>query len=95
MVLGLFNQGRLAAIARFAPIRDTGIADITVVVRKGERGLGFSTPLVSEIIKLALKEGFEPKYRVDESNGASIAIAHRLGFKPLSHILAWEVGLAF
>lgn len=95
VVLGLFNQGRLAAISRFAPIRDTGIADITVVVRSGERGLGFSTPLVSEIIKLALKDGFEPKYRVDESNGASIAIANRLGFKPLSHILAWEVGLAF
>lgn len=95
VVLGFYNQGRLAAISRFAPIRDTGIADITVVVRNGERGLGFSTPLVSEVIKLALQEGFEPKYRVDESNGASIAVANRLGFKPLSHILAWEVGLAF
>jgi RimJ/RimL family protein N-acetyltransferase len=95
VALGLYNQGRLAAISRYAPIRDSGIADITVVVRAGERGLGYSTPLVSEIIKLALEQGYEPKYRVDESNAASIAIANRLGFKPLSHILAWEVGQAF
>jgi RimJ/RimL family protein N-acetyltransferase len=95
VALGLYSQGRLTAISRYAPIRDSGIADITVVVRKGARGLGYSTPLVSEIIRLALEQGYEPKYRVDESNGASIAIANRLGFKPLSHILAWEVGVGY
>lgn len=95
VALGLYNQGRLTAISRYAPIRESGIADITVVVRNGERGLGYSTPLVSEVIKLALAQGYEPKYRVDESNTASIAIAQRLGFKPLSHILAWEVGAVY
>jgi RimJ/RimL family protein N-acetyltransferase len=95
VVLGLYNQGQLAAISRYAPIRDSGIADITVVVRNGERGRGFACPLVSEIIKLALKDGYEPKYRVDENNRASIAIAERLNFKPLSQILAWKVGPAF
>ena len=95
VALGLYHQGRLAAISRYAPIRDSGIADITVVVRNGERGFGHSTPLVSEIITLALAQGYEPKYRVDETNAASIAVALRLGFKPLSHILAWEVGQAF
>lgn len=95
VALGLYSNGRIAAISRYAPIRETGIADITVVVRNGERGLGYSTPLVSEILKLALAQGFEPKYRVDESNHASIAIANRLGFTPLSHILAWEVSTAY
>lgn len=95
VALGLYHLGRLTAISRYAPIRESGIADITVVVRNGERGLGYSTPLVSEVIKLALAQGYEPKYRTDENNTASIAIAQRLGFKPLSHILAWEVGIAF
>ena len=89
--LGLYNDGRLAAISRYAPIRETGLADVTVLVRNGERRLGFSTPLVSEIIKHALSAGYEIKYRVEETNQASIAIALRLGLKPLSHLLTWDV----
>lgn len=90
-VLGAFYQNKLVAVARYITIRETHIADITVLTCQTERGKGYSKPLVSELVKLILSKGLCPKYRVQDTNIASIKIAERLGFKPCFHLLTWEV----
>jgi len=90
-VLGLYQNNLLAGVARFVPIRNTSIADITVLVRNEMRGRGFSAPLVSRLVELILAEGLLPKYRVGETNLASIAVAKRLGFYPRFRVLAWDM----
>lgn len=88
--LGLYIENKLAGIARFTPLRDTQIADITVLVCYKARGKRYSAPLVSSLVEKILKSNLAPKYRVKEDNNASIAIAKKLGFKPMYHLLAWE-----
>lgn len=91
VALGIYLQGHLAGIARYTPVRDTQIADITVLVRNSARGQGLSTPLVSRLVEKIIAEGFVPKYRVEESLVASIAIAKKLGFTPRFRVLTWAV----
>ena len=89
--LGAFYQNKLVAVARYITIRETYIADITVVTGTTYRGKRYSTPLVSELVKLILSKNLCPKYRVQDTNMPSIKIAERLGFKPYFHLLTWEV----
>lgn len=89
--LAVYNQQELLAIARFTKIRDTELADITVVTRTNSRGQSLSTPLVSMLMDEIMKIKLVPKYRVGAANMASIAIAQRLGLKPLYRITTFEV----
>lgn len=89
VVVGIYQQERLMGIARHTPIRDTQIADITVLVRNSARGQGLSTPLVSRLVELILTAGLVPKYRVQEDLLSSIAIAKKLGFTPRFRVLTW------
>lgn len=91
VALGIYQDDRLAGIARYTPIRDTQIADITVLVRNGARGKGLSTPLVSRLVEKIFAEGLVPKYRVEENNVSSIAIAKKLGFTPRFRVLTWAM----
>ena len=90
VALGIYQNSVLAGIARYTQIRSTAIADITVLVRKAARSQGLSTPLVSRLVDLIFVENLFPKYRVEESNLSSIAIAKKLGFQPRFRILTWE-----
>lgn len=90
VVLGIYFAESLLGIARYALVRDTGLADITVLVGAEYRGNGYSTPLVSKILELSLAAGLVPKYRVDRDNLSSQAIAERLGFKKMSTLTIWE-----
>lgn len=88
---GVFLNGKLAGIARYAKIpRAPKIADITVLVHRRHRGKGLSTPLVYELCKDILRRKLIPKYRVGENNLASIAIARRLGFKVSFYIYSFR-----
>jgi RimJ/RimL family protein N-acetyltransferase len=91
VALGIYVDSRLLGIARYTPIRDTSIADITVLVQEEVRGKGYSTPLVSSLVRKILENELQPKHRVEENNTASIAIAKGLGFTPLFRLLTWEV----
>lgn len=87
---GAFLQNKLIGVSRYLVIRETNVADITVVVSSEYRNQKISTPLVSKIVERILADGYIPKYRVQTENIASIKIAERLGFKPLFQILTWE-----
>jgi len=89
VAFGIYQQKSIAGIARYASIRDTQIADITVLVRNSARGQGLSVPLVSCLIEKILPEGLVPKYRVEENNLPSIVIAKKLGFTPRFRVLTW------
>lgn len=88
---GAFLNNKLIGISRYLVIRETHIADITVVVSSDYRNQKLSAPLVSKIVESILADGFVPKYRVQTENFASIKIAERLGFKPMFQIFTWEV----
>lgn len=88
--LGLYVENKIVAIARYTPLRETQIADITVLVRRTARGKAYSAPLVSKLVERILRNNLVPKYRVEENNHASIAVAKKLGFKPMFRLLAWE-----
>lgn len=87
---GAFLQNKLIGVSRYLVLRDTKIADITVVISSEYRNQKISTPLVSKIVESILADSLTPKYRVQTENIASIKIAQRLGFKPLFQILTWE-----
>jgi RimJ/RimL family protein N-acetyltransferase len=89
VAFGVYDGSKLIGISRYAVVRDTKVADITIVIRQSYRGKGYSSGLVSRVVETALRNGLVPKYRVDESNHASIAIAKKLGFSPRFHVLAW------
>lgn len=87
---GAFLNNKLIGISRYLIIRETQIADITVVVSPNYRNQKISAPLVSKVVESILSYGYVPKYRVQTENFASIKIAERLGFKPMFQIFTWE-----
>ena len=87
---GLYHVGGLAAVSRYLRIKETNLADITVLVRKSQRGRGLSVPLVSKVVEAILEDGLLPKYRVSATNAPSIAVAKRLGFRERFRLIAWE-----
>lgn len=91
MTFGTFYNGHLAVISRFIKIRDTDVADITILTRQLFRGQKLSTPLAAEIVNTILSQGLYPKYRVQVTNIASIKIAEKLGLIPSFRLLTWEI----
>ena len=88
---GVFYEGNLAGLARYAKIPGSPkLADVTVLVHKSYRGMGLGTPLVYQLVKDVLTSGLIPKYRVGTKNAASQAIARRLGFKAQFLILTFK-----
>lgn len=89
--LGLFEQNRLSAVARYVPTKTVSqVLDLTMLVRNNRRGEGLSTVIMSELVEAALKQNLWPKYRVKEDNFASIAVAKKMNFKPTHRLLAWK-----
>jgi hypothetical protein len=88
--MGIYQNNKLLAVSRALKVRDTDIADITVVVHPGERKKGWATPLVSAQLEQVLSLRLIPKYRVEATNLASRRVAERLGFVALYSLLAWE-----
>ena len=87
----VFRDTTIAAVSRYLPVRNTNLADITVVVRNSERGHKLSAPLVCHTINDILAHDLFPKYRVDEDLVASRKTAERLGLVARYQLLAWEV----
>jgi GNAT superfamily N-acetyltransferase len=88
---GLYQGGHLQGVCRSVQVRDTQIADITVLVAETARGKGFGKSLVSSVVDDVLNRNLVPKYRVEENNQASRRVAEQLGFVPRFRIKAWEV----
>ena len=87
-VFGAFVRERLASVASAYPWGDSRIADVGVLTLPEFRGCGHALSVVRALCKHAAEQGFEPQYRSQFDNEASIALAKSAGLK---HFGTWEV----
>ncbi|MDR2284793.1 MAG: GNAT family N-acetyltransferase [Sphingobacterium sp.] len=79
LVYGAFEDGKLVAVASMYPWNDEfQIADIGVLTRSEYRSKGYAYLVVQAAAQAALKMGYQPQYRCQLDNGASIALAKKL-----------------
>ncbi len=88
-VFGSFEQNRLACAASMYPWEeDVQIADLGVLTLPPFRGKGHARKVVRSICKYALEQGYEPQYRCQLDNKASIFLAKAAG---LTLFGKWDV----
>jgi len=84
LVFGTFVDGRLVAAASMYPwALTTGastLADLGVITLPEFRGQGKARATVRAMSARALELGYEPQYRCQLDNAASIALARKAGF---------------
>lgn len=88
LVVGTIIAGRLVSAASMYPWGTTQLADLGVITRPDVRGRGLGRATVRAISAEALGRGFEPQYRCQVDNTASLALAEASGF---SRFGQWEV----
>lgn len=80
LVFGAIVDGRLVAAASMYPWDDSTLADLGVISLPEVRGQGFARTTVRAMCAEALRRGYEPQYRCQLDNAASIALAASAGF---------------
>lgn len=88
LVFGAFAQGRLACVASMYPWSHTRLADLGVITLPAFRGRGLARKTVRALSARALALGYEPQYRCQPDNRASVALARSCG---LSLFATWDV----
>lgn len=86
-VFGIFENNQLVAATSMYPWQDTKLSDIGVITLDQFRGKGYAKQAVQAISKAALKEGYEPQYRCQLDNTASVTLAQKLN---LSLFAKWD-----
>ncbi|OPB88971.1 GNAT family N-acetyltransferase [Elizabethkingia ursingii] len=80
VVFGSFEDGKLVSAASMYPWGDdVKIADLGVLTLPDYRGKGHARNLVHTICKYTLQQGYEPQYRCQIDNHASVALAGASG----------------
>lgn len=79
LVYGAFDAGRLVCAASMYPWQERQIADLGVLTLVSDRGKGHARNVVRAISKAALEKGYEPQYRCQLDNHASVALAGNVG----------------
>ncbi|MDV3508296.1 GNAT family N-acetyltransferase [Elizabethkingia anophelis] len=80
VVFGSFEDGKLVSAASMYPWGDdVKIADLGVLTLPNYRGKGHARNLVHTICKYTLQQGYEPQYRCQIDNHASVALAAASG----------------
>jgi len=87
-VFGSFENGRLVCAASMYPWSAEEIADLGVLTLPGFRGMGHARGVVRAISRFAYEQGYEPQYRCQTGNEASVSLAKSAG---LSLFGTWEV----
>ena len=87
-VFGSFDDGRLVCAASMYPWEDAPIADTGVLTLPSYRGKGHARKVVRAISRYACEQGYEPQYRCQTDNLASVALAKTAG---LTLFGTWEV----
>lgn len=90
LVFGSFVDGVLVCAASMYPWDDSTLADTGVLTLPEHRGRGHAAATVRAISAESLRRGFEPQYRCQVDNAASIAVARSAG---LTLFGTWEVVL--
>lgn len=86
-VYGIFEDHQLVAATSMYPWENTKLSDIGVITLNDFRGKGYAQRVVQLISKAALEEGYEPQYRCQLDNTASVALAKKLN---LSLFAKWD-----
>lgn len=86
-VFGVFEENQLIAATSMYPWQDTKLSDIGVITLDKFRGKGYAQQAVQLISKAALEDGYEPQYRCQLDNAASVALAKKLN---LSLFAKWN-----
>ena len=87
-VFGAFAQDRLVTAASMYPWANARLADIGVLTLPPFRGRGHARAVVRASSRHAAQQGYEPQYRCQLDNEASVALAKASGF---THFGTWEV----
>jgi RimJ/RimL family protein N-acetyltransferase len=87
-VFGAFAQDRLVTAASMYPWGNARIADLGVLTLPAYRRRGHARAAVRALCKHAAQKGYEPQYRCQSDNHASLAVAKAAG---LTHFGTWEV----
>lgn len=77
-VYGIFENQQLVTTTSMYPWKNTKLSDIGVITLNDFRGKGYAKQAVQIISKAALEEGYEPQYRCQLDNTASVALAKKL-----------------
>ncbi len=88
LVFGTFVDDRLVCAASMYPWSGTRLADLGVITLPGFRGLGVGRATVRALSAAALARGYEPQYRCQLDNVASVGLARASGFALFGR---WEV----
>ncbi|WP_031301922.1 GNAT family N-acetyltransferase [Sphingobacterium paucimobilis] len=89
LVFGAFENDKLVAVASMYPWDDESrIADLGILTLAEYRGRGYALRVAQAICKEALRKGYEPQYRCQLDNDASIALASKLN---LTLFAKWDV----
>jgi len=79
-VFGCFDGDRLVSAASACPWENAPVADLGVLTLSNARGRGFARAVVLTISDFSRQEGYEPQYRCQLDNLASVALAKSSGF---------------
>lgn len=89
LVMGVFAEGRLAGAGSLYPWRESsGIADMGLLTLPAFRRRGHAHKLARAMGRAALRRGFEPQYRSQPDNLASLAVARAAG---LALYGSWDI----
>ncbi len=88
LVFGSFVADTLVSAASMYPWNGTQLADLGVITLPEFRGRGLGRATVRAMSATALARGYEPQYRCQLDNSASIALARAAGFTLFGK---WEV----
>jgi RimJ/RimL family protein N-acetyltransferase len=88
LVFGTFADGRLVSAASMYAWNGTQLADLGVITLPEYRGRGMARRTVRAMSARALTDGYEPQYRCQLDNEASIALARAAGFTQFG---TWDV----
>lgn len=81
LVFGTVVDGRIVAAASLYPWNGTHLADLGVLTLPAYRGSGLARRTVRAASAAALAVGYEPQYRCQLENTASVALAASAGFE--------------
>ncbi len=89
-VFGAFEAEHLVCAASMYPWNGQKVADIGVLTLPPHRGKGHARRVVRAISRHAFGQGYEPQYRCQMDNAASVALARSAGLELFG---MWEVAL--
>lgn len=89
-VFGCFDDDRLVCAASMTLWADSPMADLGVLTLPDARGKGFARAVVKAIIGFSRQQGYDPQYRCQLDNNASVGLAKSCGLKLLGQ---WTVAI--